>query len=580
MPPEELNTTEETKPEDNEQAANIAKQKKKNKVKTKQRKSSDPYRNEDLITEPIVEIREGTENLDGQFDQRPMEEDIESLISSNKILVPSKPSSGDTSTQSDTSDPEMTMQDMDGPIIPLDKQTELQYLLQKQNNPAQFLHKPVVTNLTQKQKSLFKTHNVSIQKSGQQQRIFDKNSKRLQKIGQALMLKDKMQMPNTEEPEMFDMDKMREAGLVKNITLNDECTIESIPPKKPTDINTLKNKWQMSESFTQVKKNISELSRKLSVDKEPKRSSETKFVNPVKRLETNPSISVRELFPGEDEMNLQCNIEFNTVKGVTPEGWEKCNTTIQYDVETKKLWNDLQRPYGNTSSFLRHLILLEKYFRNGDLVLNHNATPNAINYSDAVQSRLRAYDNIPPELRRSESMPEVRKKLSMNSKSKSLLKVNQNVDKTGEIKKPPPPGTFLKPKPKPPSEKTKSKPLPPELIAISPNIHSIKSMQNALHNIQQLVKGVSASDPTEVATAPLSVPKLDPPSVETVKVEAPPVVKKQKTTSKPWRPTLMPITPVSKLCTYRLQAARPEYTINAILTLRRRLITLIKNSKF
>lgn len=115
----------------------------------------------------------------------------------------------------------------------------------------------------------------------------------------------------------------------------------------------------------------------------------------VQRLGSNPSISVRQLFPGEEELPLQGHIDFGNVKERTPEGWEKCTTTIQYDIETKHLWQELQKPYGNQSSFLRHLILLEKYFRSGDLVLGPNATHHSVNYSQSVQNRLKAYDNIP-----------------------------------------------------------------------------------------------------------------------------------------------------------------------------------------
>ncbi|XP_050451555.1 uncharacterized protein LOC126851525 isoform X2 [Cataglyphis hispanica] len=112
----------------------------------------------------------------------------------------------------------------------------------------------------------------------------------------------------------------------------------------------------------------------------------------VQRLGANPSISVRTLFPGEEEMNLHVNIEFQNVREVTPQGWEKCATMIQYDRETKHLWQQLQRPYGNQSSFLRHLILLEKYYRAGDLILAPNASRNAINYSTSVQNRLISYE--------------------------------------------------------------------------------------------------------------------------------------------------------------------------------------------
>ncbi|XP_013136135.1 PREDICTED: uncharacterized protein LOC106101445 [Papilio polytes] len=511
----------------------LGKQKKKARTKSKQRKSSEPDKPDSESSERATESSpEKEKEVEEPKSTTPIEEDIESLISSNKIPVPGATKQPEE-TPSDGSESEAIF-DCDAPIISLDKRTELQYLLQKQNNPKQFIQKP--PNLTQKQKNILKVHNLGVQKPGYQNKIHDKNSKRLHKIGQIFAHKEKP----ISDVEMLEAEKPKEITILKNISLNDECTIETIPNKKPADINTLKNKWQMSESFTQVKKNLSELSKKLSVEKEPKKSSDMKYSNPVKRLETNPSISVRELFPGEEEMNLQCNIEFNNVKGVTPEGWEKCNTTIQYDIETKKLWHDLQRPYGNQSSFLRHLILLEKYFRNGDLVLSHSASPNASNYSDSVQSRLRAYDNV-TEPKRPEpavSLLEFRKKPSVNGKS--LLKSSQSGEDKDPKKFMPPP---VVPKHKTKSDKPKLKPLPPELIAINtPNAQGRKAIQNVLHNIQQLVKGVSAADPTEVAAAPLPPTSMFEPPKEK-KDSKPDTPKKTKTTSKPWRPTLMPITP-------------------------------------
>lgn len=512
------------------------KQKKKARNKSKQRKSIEPENNSETssrTTESSPEKEKPKE--ESTEDKQNLEEDIESLISSNKILVPNAKTT-ENNTQSDTED---LMCDMETPLI-LDKQTELRYLLQKQNNPAQFQSK---TNLTQKQKNILKVHNIGIQKPGNQHRVNEKNAKRLHKIGQILSHKDNKSKIDEYE---FEAERPKEITILKNIPLNDECTIETIPNKKSADINTLKNKWQLSESFTQVKKNISELSKKMTVEKDTKKI-DSKYSNPVKRLETNPSISVRELFPGEEEMNLQCNVEFNNVKGVTPEGWEKCNSIIQYDNETRKLWAELQRPYGNQSSFLRHLIILEKYFRSGDLILAHNASPHAVNYSTSVQSRLRAYDNIPETRRESVSLIEFRKKPSLNGKS--LLKSNQNEDK--EPKKIMPPPVFAKTKSK--SEK-KAKALPPELIAINtPNAQGRKAIQNVLHNIQQLVKGVSASDPTEIAVAPLpkndgkekkEMPglKFDGKKDKKDRLDTP---KKVKASSKGWRPNLMPITPVS-----------------------------------
>lgn len=116
-------------------------------------------------------------------------------------------------------------------------------------------------------------------------------------------------------------------------------------------------------------------------------------------LKSNPNISMRELFPGEEEMALQINLPFNSNSAQrTPEGWFKVQMTVQYDEVTKALWEHLQRPYGNQSSFIRHLILLEKYYRNGDLILSQSASNSASTYSESVRNRLRSYDNIPSTL--------------------------------------------------------------------------------------------------------------------------------------------------------------------------------------
>lgn len=113
-------------------------------------------------------------------------------------------------------------------------------------------------------------------------------------------------------------------------------------------------------------------------------------------LKSNPNISMRELFPGEDEMALQINLPFNSSSAQrTPEGWVKVQMTVQYDEVTKALWERLQRPYGNQSSFIRHLILLEKYYRDGELILSPSASNSATTYSESVRNRLRSYDNIP-----------------------------------------------------------------------------------------------------------------------------------------------------------------------------------------
>ncbi len=71
---------------------------------------------------------------------------------------------------------------------------------------------------------------------------------------------------------------------------------------------------------------------------------------------------------------------------------EKGNVTISFDANTKKLWQDLHYPYGNYTSFFRHLILLEKYWRNGDLVLADGASPKAAVYVKSVRNRIDGYE--------------------------------------------------------------------------------------------------------------------------------------------------------------------------------------------
>ncbi|XP_022826501.1 uncharacterized protein LOC111356409 isoform X2 [Spodoptera litura] len=149
--------------------------------------------------------------------------------------------------------------------------------------------------------------------------------------------------------------------IVRNVSLNEGSDVETAPNKTPPNINISKNKGHVKKTPTEISKNKNNLESE----------------DHVKMLETNPSISIRKMVPGESEMNLQCNIEFNNVKGVTSQGWEKCNFTIQFDEETKKVWNELQGPYGNRSSFLRHLVRLEKYFRQGDLILSPRVDPHS-----------------------------------------------------------------------------------------------------------------------------------------------------------------------------------------------------------
>ncbi len=71
---------------------------------------------------------------------------------------------------------------------------------------------------------------------------------------------------------------------------------------------------------------------------------------------------------------------------------EKTSITVSFDLNTKKLWQDLHWPYGNYTNFFRHLILLEKYWRSGDLLLKDDASPKAKVYIKSVVNRIEGYE--------------------------------------------------------------------------------------------------------------------------------------------------------------------------------------------
>ena len=97
----------------------------------------------------------------------------------------------------------------------------------------------------------------------------------------------------------------------------------------------------------------------------------------------------RELLSPSDESRLQVVGE---TKDKEAELVEKCSVNINFDLHTKKLWQDLHYPYGSYTSFFRHLILLERYWRAGDISLAEDASPKANAYIKSVQNRIKAYD--------------------------------------------------------------------------------------------------------------------------------------------------------------------------------------------
>lgn len=284
----------------------------------------------------------------------------------------------------------------------------------------------------------------------------------------------------------------------------------------------------------------------------------------ARALKSNPNISMRELFPGEEEMGLQVNLPFNVNSSQrTADGWFKAQMTVQYDEVTKALWENLQRPYGNQSSFLRHLVLLEKYYRNGDLVLSQSASNSAITYSESVRNRLRSYDNIPSTSPMHGA--NFSNEISIIPSTKSKGKNQDSLTIT-----PQPGGSLLKRKasqsdvhsPKQKMMKsddgTPKKTSPPELISFaSKSVHKVKEGKSG-------AKELSSSPPAFLSQSISITPTTNTSSQsqggssngnvivlpDTLSAED------RKKCTKTWRPTLIPITTGSSAM---LNAGGPLY---------------------
>lgn len=284
-------------------------------------------------------------------------------------------------------------------------------------------------------------------------------------------------------------------------------------------------------------------------------------------LKSNPNISMRELFPGEEEMGLQINIPFNSNGSTrTPEGWVKVNTTLQYDDVTRNLWEELQRPYGNQSSFIRHLVLLEKYYRNGDLVLSQSASSSASTYSESVRNRLRAYDNIEPHGASSNSSFSneitIIPASKMGRKNDSLTITAQlNGQVNSLLKRKSSQQLELSPKPKDKTMRmddpaTPKKLPPPELISFSTKQPITPQLLKQQANIQKSVSSPPQQQPTfnfsnSITITPTTSTSASPissastngptPNIQILSDTLTPSERKEIANTA-WRPTLIPIT--------------------------------------
>ncbi|GAB0092993.1 hypothetical protein DMENIID0001_080450 [Sergentomyia squamirostris] len=263
-------------------------------------------------------------------------------------------------------------------------------------------------------------------------------------------------------------------------------------------------------------------------------------------LRANPNISMRELFPGEDEMGLQVYLPFGQTGQRTPEGWTRATSILQYDEPTRQLWEELQKPYGNQSSFIRHLVLLEKYFRNGDLILSPSASSSAVTYSESVQNRLKSFDNVPSEnlsifqqlshapITITPANPRPRTSTGRQSDggaSTSLLKSN-NTHREGSEG-----GVSIIRKPS-------SGTIPPDLISITTT--PSKNTGN-VDTITVTATGGSKESSPPAPETPTASTSSAPTNCKDVIVKLPESLspaERRLVNGKAWRPTLMPIAPL------------------------------------
>ena len=298
----------------------------------------------------------------------------------------------------------------------------------------------------------------------------------------------------------------------------------------------------------------------------------------AKVLKSNPNISMRELFPGEEELGINISIPFGLQNARTPEGWAKVTTVLQYDDSTRAMWEELQKPYGNQSSFLRHLVLLEKYFRNGDLILSPQAKNSAITYSESVQNRLRSFDNIPTPppinvidknnlmmmqlgnapITITPASSKSKGKTSSTSESVSLLKSNNNTNTTSdqnqhkrkisqideiskqlaqkqEMKIPKLDETTIIPNNGPRNLPA----TPPDLISLN------KQMQQSIGQNVTITSVPSSQQTNSQQSNSQQNQVKSPPQREIIQLPDHLTPKERKQAAKPWRPTLIPITPGS-----------------------------------
>lgn len=135
--------------------------------------------------------------------------------------------------------------------------------------------------------------------------------------------------------------------------------------------------------------NILEYYRKVDVFKDDSSDSfDIDYEPPSKRPKRNCKFE-----PNDEAM------ESKTAPKTPTQPWSKMNMTVEcyMNESNQQLWEEFQKLHGNQTNFMRHLLILDKYFRSGDLSATPNANSNAITYIRKVRYRFEAYYNIPPQ---------------------------------------------------------------------------------------------------------------------------------------------------------------------------------------
>ncbi|GLH04362.1 Uncharacterized protein GBIM_10093 [Gryllus bimaculatus] len=100
------------------------------------------------------------------------------------------------------------------------------------------------------------------------------------------------------------------------------------------------------------------------------------------------------------QLHMQPGVDFRSSyqpgSGKSKGDWETYNATLKFTKQTKKDFMNLQKPYGTDSNFMRHLMLLEKYWRSGDLILSSNASDSAKTYLTRINNRIKSFEGPMP----------------------------------------------------------------------------------------------------------------------------------------------------------------------------------------